>query len=555
MMILKNGIKFLTLATVSLLTLSGITDTDTTYAQEGNEGNLVIGMNSEMVSLDPHGSNDNSSAQIRRNIYEPLINFDTEMNLEPSLATEWEQVDELTWNFTLREGVTFHEGSEFTAEDVKATFDRVRDPALGSEVLFLFEMIDEIEIVSDYEVNFVTSFPFAPLQNHLAHGSSGIMSKELIDADYQNAIDQAELDITLDEYYELREAGGDEFQEVADEIGAFLGEVVNTELDGTGPLVFVNRQAGSHVDLTRYDDYWGDLGNYVDVTYTVNTEAGSRMAELETGNIHVAINLEPSSIARVEQTEGLDLVQTESLRMSYLSFNTEKEPFDDPLVRQAISYAIDRESIIAGIYDNIGTPAISPLAPAVWGHNPDIESIAYDMDEAQALLDQTDVADGFETTLWVYDVQQDIDKAVLIQESLANLGITVNIEQLELGAFLERTGNGEHDMFILGWTTVTADADYGMYALFHSSSKGAPGNRSFYENAEVDELLDAGRSEIDEETRYDIYTQVQEILAEDAPMAYLIHTNAVLGVNSNYVNNVQVDPVNYVRFDEVEFVE
>ena len=552
---MKKGLKLLTLATASFLALSGITDSDTTYAQEENEGNLVIGMNSEMVSLDVHGSNDNSSAQIRRNVYEPLINFDTEMNLVPSLATEWEQTDENTWNFKLREGVTFHEGSEFTAEDVKATFDRVRDPALGSEVLFLFEMIDEVEIVSDYEVNFITEFPFAPLQNHLAHGSSGIMSKEIIDSDYQNAIDQAGVDVTLEEYYELREVGGDEFQEVADEIGAFLGEVVNTNLDGTGPLVFVSRQAGSHVDLTRNDDYWGDLGNYVDVTYTVNTEAGSRMAELETGTIQVATALEPSSLTRVEQTDGLDVVSTESLRMSYLSFNTEKEPFDDPSVRQAISYAIDREAIISGIYDDVGTPATSPLAPAVWGHNPDIESISYDMDEAQALLDQTAVADGFETTLWVYDVQQDIDKAVLIQESLANLGITVNIEQLELGAFLERTGNGEHDMFILGWTTVTADADYGMYALFHSDSKGAPGNRSFYENPEVDELLDAGRSEIDEDARYDIYTEVQEILAEDAPMAYLIHTNALLGVNTNYVNNILVDPVNYVRFHDVEFVE
>ncbi|HJE18856.1 MAG TPA: ABC transporter substrate-binding protein, partial [Aliicoccus persicus] len=387
------------------------------------------------------------------------------------------------------------------------------------------------------------------------HGSSGIMSKEIIDSDYQNAIDQAGVDVTLEEYYELREVGGDEFQEVADEIAPFLGEFVNTNLDGTGPLVFVNRQAGSHVDLTRNDDYWGDLGNYVDVSYTVNTEAGSRMAELETGTIQVATALEPSSLTRVEQTDGLDVVSTESLRMSYLSFNTDREPFDDPLVRQAISYAIDREAIISGIYDDVGIPATSPLAPAVWGHNPDIESISYDMDEAQALLDQTEVADGFETTLWVYDVQQDIDKAVLIQESLANLGITVNIEQLELGAFLERTGNGEHDMFILGWTTVTADADYGMYALFHSDSKGAPGNRSFYENPEVDELLDAGRSEIDEDARYDIYTEVQEILAEDAPMAYLIHTNALLGVNTNYVNNILVDPVNYVRFHDVEFVE
>lgn len=204
-------------------------------------GDITVGMLSDVVSLDLHGSNDSHSSQVRSNIYERLLNQDVNMELQPGLATEFEQVDETTWNFKLREDTTFHNGEEFTAEDVVATFDRVRDEALGAPVLFLYEMIDEIEIVNDYEINIHTSIPFAPLASHLAHSTAGIMPKELIDKDYEAALNSAGSDVPLEEYYELRAAGGDDYEAVKEEISEHLGTVIGNEPNGTNHLKFVSR--------------------------------------------------------------------------------------------------------------------------------------------------------------------------------------------------------------------------------------------------------------------------------------------------------------------------
>ena len=208
-------------------------------------------------------------------------------------------------------------------------------------------------------------------------------------------------------------------------------------------------------------------------------------------------------------------------------------PFNDPLVRQAISKAIDREAIISGIYDNYGIPAIGPLAPGIFGYTEDIDVVEYNMDEARALLEEAGMADGFSTTIWTNDNPQRQAIAVLVQEALAELNITVEIEVMEFGTYLEQTAAGQHDMFILGWSNPTGDADYGMYALFHSSQKGNPGNRSFYENAEVDALLDQGRQETDPAAREAIYAEVAQLLTDDAPMAFLLHTEYLTGVSDN----------------------
>ncbi|SDK25691.1 glutathione ABC transporter substrate-binding protein [Lacicoccus qingdaonensis] len=521
----------------------------------GASGDLTIGMMDEMVTLDLHGSNDSASSQVRRNIYETLIYQNVDMELEPGLATEWEQVEDTVFNLKLREGTTFHNGSEFTAEDVKATLDRVRDEAVASQVLFLFEMITEVEVVGDYEVNLHTEYPFAPLPSHLAHTTGGIMSKELIDSDYQAALDAAEVDMTADEFYELREEGGSEYEEVAEQISEDLGGVIGSETDGTNHLQLESRSAGESVTLAKFDNFQGGERNFNNVTFRVIPENGARMAELETGGIDVAIDIDSSSVDRIESGESTELLEQESVRMSYLGFNTQQEPFDDLNVRQAISHAIDRDSIISGVYDEMGIAAEGPLAPDVWGYNEDLEGAEYDIERARELLSETDVADGFDTTIWVDNDPQIVDTAVYIQESLSELGINVTIEQFEWGAYLETLANGDHDMFILGWTTVTADADYGLYALYHQDNIGEPGNRSFYENQELSDLLDAGRSESDEDARYDIYQEAQEILGEEVPTAYLFHTNFALGVNSDNVSGVELDPTGGVRFDKVTFPE
>lgn len=279
----------------------------------------------------------------------------------------------------------------------------------------------------------------------------------------------------------------------------------------------------------------------------------ARLAELESGGIQIATDVDSSNVERVTNGADTALVDRDSVRMTYLGMNTEHEPFDDEQVRQAIAHAIDTEAIISGVYDDMGIQAKGPLAPDVWGYNEDIEGNEYDVELAKEILSETDVADGFDTTLWINDDQQIVDTAVYIQEALAELNINVSIKQFEWATYLETLAEGNHDMFISGWTTVTADADYGLYALYHPDSIGGTGNRMWYDNPEVGELLDAGRSEIDEDERYQIYTDVQEILIEEAPTVPIFHTTFAIGVNDSMIEGVEVDPTGSVEIDNIEF--
>lgn len=556
-MISKKILSILMLAVLFVIAGCSNDQNEETASEEGADsektGDITVGMLSDVVSLDLHGSNDAHSSQVRSNIYERLLNQDVNMELQSGLATEFEQVDEKTWNFKLREGTTFHNGEEFTAEDVVATFDRVRDEALGSPVLFLYEMIDEIEVVNDYEINIHTSIPFAPLASHLAHSTAGIMPKELIDKDYEAALEAAKSDITLEEYYELRAAGGEEYETVKEEIGEHLASVIGNEPNGTNHLKFVSRSPGESVTMEKFEDFQGGDRFFENVTFKVIPETSARIAELETGGVQIAADIDSSSVDRIENGADTAMSVKDSVRMAYLGFNMNKEPFDDIKVRQAISYAINREEIVEGVYDGMGIPAKGPLAPDVWGYSEDLEGQSYNLDKAKELLAETELADGFDTTLWVYDDQQVIDTAVYIQNKLAELNINVEIEQFDLGAYYDTLANGKHEMFMLGWTTVTADADYGLYALFHSKNHGAAGNRVFYDNPEVDELLDAGRAETDKAVRQDIYTEVEEILAEEASSAFLNHSQYAVGYNDAALTNVEIDPTGRIHLDNVRF--
>lgn len=158
---------------------------------------MTISIPSDIVSLDPHGSNDDPSEQIRDTIYEPLVTHDEDLNIVPALAEEYEQVDETTWSFKLREGVTFHDGSEFNADVIKANIERTQDPARTSARASLLDMVSEVNIIDDYNLELVTEYPYAPLLNNLSHGAGKMISKDLIDADYENALEQAEMNMML----------------------------------------------------------------------------------------------------------------------------------------------------------------------------------------------------------------------------------------------------------------------------------------------------------------------------------------------------------------------
>lgn len=548
---------FMALLGVLILILAACTD-DSNVEEETTEGEgaaaeeggtLTLAMPSDAVSMDPHGSNDVPSEQIRDTIYEPLLTQDENFEIVPVLAEEYEQIDDTTWEFKLREGVTFHDGSEFNAEVVKANIERVKDIAKASPRSFLLDMVSEVNIIDDYTVELVTEYPFAPLANNLTHGAGKMISKDLIDADYQQALDEAGSELSLEEYYELRAEGGDEHEAVANEISSFVGQLVESEPVGTNYFKFESRSPGEQTAVVRNDDYWGDTALLDGVNFKVVSEPGSRIAELESGSSDAILATLSSNIERVDSNEDVTLLRNDSVSIDYIGFNTEKEPFNDPRVRQAITHAFDSQAVLEGVYNGSGTPAEAPLAPGVLGYSEDLEGLDYDMERAQELLDEAGVEDLTINLMVNDDNPERVDVALWLQESLSTLGITVNVEQVEWGAYLAATGAGEHDMFILGWSNSTGDPDNGIAPLFHSDNIGDTGNRSFYNNPELDSILDEARQSTEESEREQLYMDAQQILVDEAPAIFIRHGEN-LNAHGNHVEGFEGDAYNIFDFRE-----
>lgn len=500
----------------------GEKDTD---AETVEGGDLVLAVLSDASSLDPAGSNDVPSSVVQANIYETLVKRDDENNIIPGLAEEWKDIDEKTYEFKLREGVKFHDGEDFNAEVVKMNLERILDKDVASPRYFLYEMIESVDVIDEYTVQIKTEYPFAPIYAHLSHNGGSMVSPKSIEEDYKAMKD-----------------------------GKKPGTVVSDHPVGTGYFKFKEWKPGDEIVLERNDDYWGDKAHVDTATFRVVPESTTRNAELERGFVHITDPVEPIEVETINDSDYAKVLQKPSASLSYIGFNTEKEPFDDPKVRQAISMMVNKEEVIDGVYEGFGIPAKGPLAPSIFGYNDDAKPLEYNVEEAKKLLKEAGLEDGFKTTIWTNDSQQRIDTAIILQNSLKEIGIDAKVEQMEFGAYLDKTAEGEHDIFILGWSNATGDADYGTYALFHSSQHGDPGNRTFYTNKDVDKLLEEGRREADPEKRQEIYNQVQEHLIEDAPMVYIHHQEYLLGV-SNEITGFEIDEAGIYNLQNVQFVK
>lgn len=511
------------------LTLAACTDdSDVGQKAEGVEqsestgGDFIASYASDTSSLDPAGQNDLPSDQRRDVLYEGL--FDVDENLEPemTLASDYEQVDGTTWEFSLRDDVKFHDGTDFNADAFKASIERIIDPAVASSRANIFEMITEINVLDDYTVEVITEYPFAALPNYLAHDAGGIVSKAVVDEDYQNALDEAGIDMTATEYYELRAAGGEEYENIKNEVGQHAGAIIEQKPVGTGYMELQSRTPGESIVVERFDDYWREPAKIDTLTFKVVTEATTRIAELESGMSHFVYGIENSQWERLASNPE---IQTEegvyNISNEYVGMNTEKGPLKDKKVRQAIAHMVDKDAIMEGVYYNQGRKMKGALQEEVLGYSEDLEDLKYDPERAKELLAEAGYEDGFDLKLMTNDVPERVDIAILLQEELKSVGINIEVEQLEWGTYLEAISNGEHDLFILGWPNSVGDPDQGLWPLFHSSMKGTGGNRAFFSNEEVDTLLEAGRQESDVEKREEIYQQVDEILVEEQPSVFI----------------------------------
>lgn len=500
-----------TLLTILLVALLGLTACASNEPSAPVKDTLIVGMGADAVSLDPHRSNDQSSSRVRSHIYETLILQTEDLQLVPGLADSWTQIDDLTFEFKLKKDVVFHDGSPFTAADVKFTFERaLTSPDIGH----IIGSLESVEVVDDFTVRLVTKQPFAPMLTHLAHPAASILSEEVVSA------------------------AGYEFAVPV----------------GTGPYKFVEWVIGDKVTLARFDDYHGTKAVIPNVVFRAIPDNSVRTIELETGAIDIAYDIQPSDVNRVGDNADLTLYRDSNLSMNYIGFNMEKKPFDDVRVRQAINYAIDMDSIVKVVLMGVGAPAFGPIGPNVWGSKQDLEPYGFDVELAKSLLAEAGYPDGFTTTLWTNDNKTRIDIAEIVQNQLGAVGIEVTVEVVEWGKYLTDTAEGKHDMFILGWTTVTADADYGLYALFHSTQVGSPGNRTWFNDARVDELLTVGRTTLDTSARSAAYAEAQQIIRDQAPWIFVNTGENVAGSAKNVVGFVQ-HPAGHHRLNLVSFGE
>ncbi len=470
-------------------------------------GTLVAALANTPDQFDPHATTSQASFQVLENVYDTLVVPSAEdLSFEPSLATEWTtSEDGLEWVFTLREGVTFHDGSTFDAEDVAYSLNRIIDEELANA--FRFANVTSVEATGDLEVTITVS---APTPNLLAN-VGGFKGMAIVPSE------SAELDLA-------------------------------TQAVGTGPFELVSTSAGG-AQLAAYDDYWGEGPSIEGVEYRYVGESAAALTGLENGDIDWTDNVPAQSIEQLADTEGVELGQTGGSDYYYMAFDQSEPPFDDVDVRRSIAYAIDRDVIVEAATFGAGTANQTAIpSDSFWAN----DYAPFDLDAAQAEQLLADAgAEGLEFSVMVPDSDEPaVATAQVVASQLADVGVTMNVDTVETGVFLDRQGQGDFDAFSWAWVGNIDPFDY--YHGQHLTDAGS--NFQGYSNPEVDELLTQAASETDQDARKDLYAQAEQLIVDE--VSYLFYFNPdVVEAWSSSVTGYTARPDSAVNFETVTLTD
>jgi glutathione transport system substrate-binding protein len=450
-------------------------------------GTVTIALSSDAVTLNPADTNDNLDFSIERPIYEGLVGFNHNGKLVPELATSWMASDDAkTFTFTLRQGVTFQDGTPFDADAVKTYFDWAKDPANHFVRESLYSVIDHIDVLSKYKVRFVLGEPFGAMLFNFAHPAGRIVSPAAIKK---------------------------------------YGKDVAKHPVGTGPFEFVSWTPGQQVVLKANPNYWGDAPKVSKLVLKLVPNAATRMAMLQSGEAQFIEDLPPQLIATVKNDSNLKVVAQPSIYVRYMAMNTQIKPFNNPLVRQALNYAVNKKTIINVVDKGYSTELTAPIAKQIIGYSAQ-QPYPYDVEKAKQLLTKAGYPDGFTFTLDSLNstVYHTLDQ--VIQQMLAKVNVTVKLNPMESGTFntevFKPLNETKLQAVLIGWSPSTGDADWGLRPLFAKSSwPPALFNLSFYDNDQVNKLLKEGLSTGNQDARDAAYAKAEKIIWDDAPWVFL----------------------------------
>jgi peptide/nickel transport system substrate-binding protein len=461
---------------------------------------IVMIIESSPANLDPRVGTDAQSERIDELLFDSLVRRDEHFNLKPWLAERWEIPDPLTYIFHLRPGVRFHDGRPLTSRDVKWTLDSIISGKVRTPKASAYAPIDHIDTPDDLTVVIHLKEPFATLLWNLSDGSIGIVP-----------------------------------------YGS--GEDFNRHPIGSGPFKLVRVSQDKDVVIERNDDYWGQRPHVSKVRFLIVPDTTTRALELRKGSADIAINaLTADMVVALQKYPGLVIQESPGTIYAYLALNLRDPILKDVRVRRAIAYAIDRQPIMHYLWRDLVRPASSVLPPESWAYDGNVKTYNYDPQHAKALLDEAGYPEHngvrFHLTMKTSTEESTRLLAAVLQQQLAKVGIALDIRTYEYATFYADVQKGAFQMYSLRWIGGNEDPDIFEHVFYSASIPPKRANRGYYFDPRVDQLIDEGRTETDQNKRKQIYAELQQILARDLPYINLWYFDNVL-VHSRRVSNVQ----------------
>ena len=457
---------------------------------QARRGELIAGLSERMLTLDPANHYSISSTSVLRHVYDPLVEVTNDDKFVPALAESWRVVNNTTWRFTLRKGVSFHDGSPFNADSVVFTLKRVRDNTKLIKA-FVYQDIEDVQKDGDHAVTVTTKRPFGSLPAHLT--MLGMLPAS---------------------------AAGNE--------DAFFQKPV-----GTGPFRFASWTHGDHVVLTANPSYWKPgIPKVEKVTFRFIPELSTRTAAIRAGELHVIDRVPPDMVQTLKGSPGVKVLDTPAIEAQRWHFQLAKDPVKDPRVRKAISLAIDRNLIIKDLLLGYARPVVSPIPPGLIGHT-NLGQKPYDPEKARQILKQAgyqNLTIDFVLMKDLYPKQLEIAQAVAAM--VGEVGIRVNIKNLEIATAREARSAGTYDIFYSGWAHMPHDPDWYLGQWF---TKTGAEKLTRFNDPRVEQLVAEGRVP-DPKVRQQKYEEIQRILWEDEPEIWPYYSVAIYAISDKLRN-------------------
>ncbi|HEY4389541.1 MAG TPA: ABC transporter substrate-binding protein [Ktedonobacteraceae bacterium] len=486
-----------------------------TTTQSKNGGDISVGINSDVVTLDPLNSSALVDEQVMFNVYDTLVRVDQNNNLIPDLATSWSQPTPKEWDFTLRTDVKFQDGTPFNADAVVFNINRILSTP-SSPRYSEMSNVQSVMAIDASHVRFNLKQPFAALLATLADRSGMILSPTTVK-----------------------------------KLGANLANApVNA---GSGPFEFSEWVRSDHLTFKRNPHYWqkdaqgNSLPYLTSIRYRPITDRSVEFANLQAGTITAADGLNPSDVAAARANPSLTYKQIPGLSFSGIEINTKAAPFDNPAVRRAIEWGVNRQELVNIPLKGIATVAQGPIAASSWAYDSHFAPYTYDISKAKAALAQGGKASGITFTLLIGSGSPLTTQiAQFIQSELQPAGIKMEIKQETFAAILSDTQSHNYQAALLGWSGMP-DPDENIYSFFHT---GGGFNRMQYSSPQVDNLLEAARGTTNQQERASDYQKVQQIIGQDAPYIFIYHGVAVQATSAK-LKNFTVLPTGILSFTNV----